>query len=63
MAGLYIKIFHDKEDDPAGFLAMCIVTTFVSLIVANTIAVFIKILQNGMDIKSENELLYKESKK
>jgi len=26
-AGIYIRIFHNKDDDPAGFLAMCIVTT------------------------------------
>lgn len=63
MAGLYLKIFHNKEDDPAGFLAMCIVTTFVSLVVATAVAVFEKILQNGMDIKSENEQLYEQSKK
>ena len=63
MAGLYLRIFHNKEDDPAGFLAMCIVTTFVSLVVATAVAVFEKILQNGMDIKSENEQLYKRSKK
>jgi len=63
MAGLYIRIFHNKDDDPAGFLAMCIVTTFVSLVVATAIAVFEKILQNGMDIKSENEQLYEQSKK
>ena len=63
MAGLYIKIFHNKNDDPAGFLAMCIVTTFVSLVVATAVAVFEKILQNGMDIKSENEQLYEQSKK
>jgi len=63
MAGLYIRIFHNKEDDPAGFLAMCIVTTFVSLVVATAVAVFEKILQNGMDIKSENERLFEQSKK
>jgi hypothetical protein len=63
MAGLYIRIFHNKDDDPAGFLAMCIVTTFVSLVVATAVAVFEKILQNGMDIKSENEQLYEQSKK
>jgi len=63
MAGLYIRIFHNKDDDPAGFLAMCIVTTFVSLVVATAAAVFEKILQNGMDIKSENEQLYEQSKK
>jgi hypothetical protein len=55
MAGLYIRIFHNKDDDPAGFLAICIVTTFVSLVVATAVAVFEKILQNGMDIKSEND--------
>ena len=63
MAGLYIRIFHNKDDDPAGFLAMCIVTTFVSLVVATAVAVFEKILQNGVGIKSENEQLYEQSKK
>jgi hypothetical protein len=42
MAGLYIRIFHNKDDDPAGFLAMCIVTTFVSIVVATAAAVFEK---------------------
>ncbi|QJW90846.1 DUF2975 domain-containing protein [Spirosoma taeanense] len=56
MAGLYIRIFHDKEDDPAGFLAMCIVTTFVSIVVATAAAIFEKILQNAIDMKSENDL-------
>ena len=63
MAGLYVRIFHNKDDDPAGFLAMCIVTTFVSLVVATAVAVFEKVLQSGMDIKSENEQLYEQSKK
>lgn len=55
-AGLYIKIFHNKEDDPAGFLAICIVTTFASIIVATAAAIFEKILQNAIDMKSENDL-------
>lgn len=63
MTGVYIRIFHNKDDDPAGFLAMCIVTTFASLVVATAVAVFEKILQNGVDIKSENEQLYEQSKK
>jgi len=63
MAGLYIRIFHNKDDDPAGFLAVCIATTFVSIVVATAVAVFEKILQNGVDIKSENEQLHKQSKK
>jgi len=55
-AGVYIRIYHDKEDDPAGFIAMCIVTTFVSIVVATAAAVFEKILQNAIDLKSENDL-------
>ena len=55
-AGLYIKIFHSKEDDPAGFLAICIVTTFVSIVVATAAAIFEKLLQNAIDMKSENDL-------
>lgn len=54
-AGLYIRIFHHKEDDPAGFLAMCVVITFISIVVATAMAVLEKILQNAVDMKSENE--------
>lgn len=56
MAGLYIRISHNKEDDPAGFLAICIVTTFISIVVATAAAIFEKILQNAIDMKSENDL-------
>ena len=56
MAGLYIMIFHHKDDDPAGFLAMCIVTTFVFVVVATAAAVLEKIMQNALDMKSENDL-------
>ena len=55
-AGAYIKIFHNKDDDPAGFLAICIVTTFASIVVATAAAIFEKILQNAIDMKSENDL-------
>jgi hypothetical protein len=55
-AGLYILIFHDKEDDPAGFLAMCIIVTFISIAVATAVAVLERILQNAVDMKSENDL-------
>ena len=56
MAGLYIRIFHATDDDPAGFLAMCIVTTFISIVVATAAAVFEKTLQSAVEIKSENDL-------
>ncbi len=56
MAGLYIRIFHAKDDDPAGFLAICIVTTFISIVIASAAAMFERILQNAINIKSENDL-------
>lgn len=56
MAGLYIKIFHAEGDDPAGFLAMCIVATFISIVIATAAAVFERTLQSAVDLKSENDL-------
>ena len=56
MAALYIRIFHAKDDDPAGFIAMCIVTTFISIVIATAAAVFEKLLQNAVEFKSENDL-------
>ena len=56
MAGIFIRLSHNKDDDPAGFLAMCIVVTFASVVVATAAAIFEKILQNAIDMKSENDL-------
>ena len=56
MAGLYIRIFHAEGDDPAGFLAICIMTTFVSIVIATSAAVFERTTQSAVDIKSENDL-------
>lgn len=56
MAGLYIRIAHDEEDDPAGFIAICIVTTFASIVVATAAAIFERLLQNAVDMKSESDL-------
>ncbi|WP_316736615.1 DUF2975 domain-containing protein [Pedobacter aquatilis] len=55
-AGLFIKFNHHQDDDPAGFIAMCIMTTFVSIVVATAAAIFEKVLQNAIDMKSENDL-------
>ena len=63
IAGIYIRIFHHKDDDPAGFLALCIVTTFISLVIATAVSVFENILQNGADLISENEQLHEQLKK
>ena len=57
IAALYIRIFHAKDDDPAGFIAISIVTTFISIVIATAAAVFERILQSAMDMKSENDLL------
>lgn len=56
LAGVYIRIFHSEEDDPAGFIGMCIMTTFACIVVATAAAVFEKIFQNAVDMKSENDL-------
>jgi len=56
VAAVYIGVFHNKNDDPAGFIAMCFVTTFISIVIATSAAVFEKLLQNAVDIKSENDL-------
>lgn len=62
-AGIFIRIFHAKEDDPVGFLVICFAATLVCVVVANAAVVFEKILQNGTDIKSENEQLHQQSGK
>ena len=54
--GLYVRIFHAQDDDPAGFLAICILTTFISIVIATAAAVFERLLQNAVSIKSENDL-------
>jgi len=56
LAALYIRLSHPVDDDPAGFLAMCIVVTFAAIVVATAAAIFEKILQNAIDMKSENDL-------
>ena len=56
MAALYIRIFHAKDDDPAGFIAIAILATFISAVIATAAAVFERTLQSAVDIKSENDL-------
>jgi hypothetical protein len=41
------KVFHNKHDDPAIFRAMCIVTTFVSIVIATFVGVFEKYCKTG----------------
>lgn len=53
IAGLYIKLFHAKDDDPAGFLALCIVTTFIALTLAMSVAKLEKVLQKTIEQKNQ----------
>ena len=52
----YIFIFVRGTDDIAGGVAMGVFIIFVSAVVATAAAVFERILQNAVDIKSENDL-------
>jgi len=54
-AELYIRFFA-HGDDPAGPTALGIIVCFSSLVIATTAAVFQKLLQNAVDLKSENDL-------
>ena len=53
--GVVFIMFGDREDRPAGVF-MRILITFPSIVVATAAAMFERILQNAVDIKSENDL-------
>ncbi len=52
---LLIRLFA-HGDDPAGPTALGIITTFASFVIATGAAVFERLLQKAIDIKSENDL-------
>ena len=52
---LYIRLFAQGED-AAGPTAVGMFTTFSSIVIATAAAVFERVLQNAVDIKSENDL-------
>ena len=52
---LFIR-FASGSDDPAGGVAIGICITFASVVIATAAAVFQKLLQNAVDLKSENDL-------
>ena len=54
---LYIFLMaKTTNDDGAGAIAIGLVTIFASSVIATATAVFQKLLQNAVDIKSENDL-------
>lgn len=44
------------NDDPAGAVMLGIMATFASIVIATAAAVFERVLQNAVDLKSENDL-------
>jgi hypothetical protein len=52
---LYIRLFV-KGEDPAGVTALGMVITFASIVIATAAAIFQRLLQNAVDLKSENDL-------
>jgi hypothetical protein len=56
VVGGEIFIWFSPSDDRAGGVFMGILFTFASAVIATAAAVFEKLLQNAVDIKSENDL-------
>ena len=56
LGGIYIRIFHAEGDDPAGFLALCMLMIFINIAIATAVAVLERLLQNAVDMKTENDL-------
>jgi hypothetical protein len=55
LAVLFIRFFA-QGDDPAGPTMLGVIATFAAAIIATAAAVFQKLLQNAVDLKSENDL-------
>ena len=53
--GLFIMLFHGEEEDPAGFLALCIFAIFAVVVVTIVTAKFEKRLQNAVALNPEHE--------
>lgn len=54
-AQIWVVMGHDG-DDSSGALALGMVVTFCGIVVTTAAAVFQRLLQNAVDIKSENDL-------
>ncbi len=56
LAGVFIRLFHHIDDDPAGMIMICLITSFASFVVSTAAAIFEKLLQKAVDLKYENDL-------
>ena len=55
LAGLYIRLFHDKNDDPVGFLVLCAATILLLLVITAATTLFATIIQKGIDLSLEKK--------
>jgi Protein of unknown function (DUF2975) len=51
-----VVMLNHGDDDPAGGVFMGVLITFGSVVVATAAAMFERVLQNAVDMKSENDL-------
>lgn len=51
-----LSAFANKEDDPAGPIMLGMLTIFTSAVIATAAGVFQRLVQNGSEMKSENDL-------
>ena len=56
VVGEAFLILSANGDDVAGAVALGIYTTFATIVITTAIAIFERLLQNAVDIKSENDL-------
>jgi hypothetical protein len=56
IVGAIIFVVSVAEEDPAGVVALGIYATFATIVIATATAIFERLLQNAVDIKSENDL-------
>ncbi len=56
LAVFYIRFAAVGDDDPAGPTMLGFIVSFAAAVIATATAVFQKLLQNAVDIKSENDL-------
>lgn len=56
IGGVLFIILNSDGDDATGPIALGIYTTFASVVIATATAIFERLLQNAIDLKSENDL-------
>lgn len=52
-AGVYIAIYHHKDDDPAGFLGMCAILTLLAIVVTIATGILQKKLRTAVQTHND----------